>query len=86
MFGTGAVGQDGLPVPAEPDSPVVFFIRTEKPGPGSLFRSIYAQIPAGDREQVLIRTKLEIIQRAVTKIDLLRGGTAPLVPDRDLAL
>jgi hypothetical protein len=78
--------QDGLSIPAEPDSAVVFFITPEKPGTGWLFRGVYAQISAGDSEQVLIGTKLEIIQGTAPKIDLPRGGTAPLVPDRDLAL
>src|SRR5712691_11359749 len=49
--------QDGLAIPAEPDDSVVSFIRTEKPGTGRLFKSVYAQISAGDREQVLIGAK-----------------------------
>lgn len=44
-----------------------------------------SQISAGDREQVLIGVKMGTTQRTLGKIYLVRGDTAPVIPDRDLA-
>jgi hypothetical protein len=78
--------QDGLSIPAEADGSVVPFIGTEKPETSRSLKIVYAHISAGNRQQGLIGTELEIIQRAVAEIDLPRGGPTRLVPNRDLAL
>jgi hypothetical protein len=60
-------------------APIVFVIRTEKPGSRRFRRSIHTQIFGSDRKHMFIGTELEIIQHTVRKRNLVRSVTERLI-------